>query len=222
MLQLQIIVRRRLLRLRTRPFLIAFSMAAVVSGMSADAFALVVCSPVNRATGQAREGAPLRLRTTCKSAEVQIDPATVGLQGPPGQQGPAGEQGPDGPQGATGEPGAAGTDGLTGLSCWDQDGDATCDPSEDTASPLGCGAEDCAGTGALECTRRTVSTFTPATGVETCMPHGEFCVHAIQPGGYDLGTPNIWLPESAQCGQTLFSSTINHPGDELAYVICCK
>lgn len=202
-----------------RALCIALSLTGVVVVMASEAFALVLCSSANRATGQPREGSSVRLRTACKTTEVQIDPAAVGLQGPPGTQGPAGEQGR---QGATGERGAPGADGLAGLSCWDRDGDATCDPSEDTTAPLGCGPEDCAGTGALTCTRRTVSTFAPVTGVETCLPYGEFCVHAIQPTYYDLGAPAIWLPESAQCNQVLFSSTIGHPGDELAYVVCCK
>lgn len=210
---------RRLFLVSATPFWITLTLTAVVPTMTADALALVVCSPVNRATGRAREGAPMRLRTACKPTEVQIDPATVGLQGPPGEQGPAGEQGSPG---ATGERGAPGADGLAGLSCWDRDGDTICDASEDTGAPLGCGPEDCAGTGALACTRRTVSTSAPATGVETCSPYGEICVHAIQPGGYDLGATNVWFPESAQCDQLLFSSTINHPGDELAYVVCCK
>jgi hypothetical protein len=95
------------------------------------AHALVMCSPIARATGQIREGAPLRLRTACKPNESEIDPVGIGLQGPAGQPGDDGADGDDG------------QDGLDGLSCWDLNESFSCDAAEDVAPPLGCGVEDC-------------------------------------------------------------------------------
>lgn len=41
----------------------------------------------------------------CLKHETQLDPASLGLQGPPGPQGPVGRQGAPGPQGIPGLPG---------------------------------------------------------------------------------------------------------------------
>lgn len=106
--------RRRQLNVSATVLCIVASLTVVVTTMSSTAFALVVCSSVNRATGQPREGGSLRLRTTCKSTEVQVDPATVGLQGPPGPQGPTGEQGSPGVPGAQGPTGQQGPVGAQG------------------------------------------------------------------------------------------------------------
>lgn len=43
--------------------------------------------------------------TVCFKHETQIDPAALGLQGPPGPPGPRGAQGPQGTQGVQGIPG---------------------------------------------------------------------------------------------------------------------
>lgn len=44
----------------------------------------------------------------CLKHETRLDPASLGLQGPPGPQGPRGRQGAPGPQGAQGIPGPIG------------------------------------------------------------------------------------------------------------------
>lgn len=51
------------------------------------------------------------IRETCTSKESALDPAALGLQGPPGPQGPEGPQGPAGPPGPDGAPGPEGAPG---------------------------------------------------------------------------------------------------------------
>ena len=75
-------------------------LAVIFVGRPADA--LVMCG-ARRVDGSVREGASIKLRTTCKSNEVQLDPIGLGLQGPSGDPGPSG---PEGPVGPTGVPGA--------------------------------------------------------------------------------------------------------------------
>lgn len=104
-----------------------------VIGLPLDAAALVMCARVKQSTGEIRNGTPIRLRAECKTKEVQVDPAALGLQGPPGVQGPHGD------------PGTDGADGSDGVACWDTDVDLTCDAEEDVAEPPGCGVEDCLG-----------------------------------------------------------------------------
>lgn len=53
----------------------------------------------------------------------------VGAQGPQGQQGPTGPVGPQGPQGEAGPSG-----NVTGIQCWDLNGNGLEDPSEDINS----------------------------------------------------------------------------------------
>ena len=48
---------------------------------STDAGATVLCAAFNRTTGTLREGATLKVRTTCKASEQQVDPAAIGIQG---------------------------------------------------------------------------------------------------------------------------------------------
>jgi collagen triple helix repeat protein len=51
------------------------------------------------------------VREECKKNETQVDPAAVGLQGPPGPKGDPGPQGPPGPKGDKGNPGQPGVSG---------------------------------------------------------------------------------------------------------------
>lgn len=118
--------------MRPSSLLITLTTLGLVTAHS-QARALVVCSPIARATGEIREGAPLRLRATCKPNESEVDPIGIGLKGPEGQPGSDGADGGDG------------QDGLDGLSCWDFNESFTCDAEEDIALPLGCGVEDCLG-----------------------------------------------------------------------------
>jgi hypothetical protein len=55
--------------------------------------ALVMCSRAS-SDGEVREGAAIRLRTTCKAKEVEVDPIALGLRGPAGPPGPIGPAGP--------------------------------------------------------------------------------------------------------------------------------
>ena len=59
----------------------------------------------------ADSGGNLKATASCPKGWTQLDPVSVGLQGP---QGPAGPQGPMGPAGATGMTGATGATGATG------------------------------------------------------------------------------------------------------------
>lgn len=196
---------RRLLEVRTAPFWITLSLTAVVTTMSADAFALVVCSPVNRATGQAREGAPLRLRTACRTTEVQIDPAAVGLQGPAGAQGPQGESGPQGP---AGDPGANGTNGVA---CWDTDGDHACDSGEDVNGDGGCTAADCVAR-LSQCTPRDWQ-FN-RTGDDSCADFGEYCIVVSDHRSFNWALTDVTYFQDC--------SAIPAPNQGFPTAICCK
>lgn len=66
---------------------------------------------------------------------------TEGLEGP---QGPQGEPGPPGEKGDKGDTGEKGDPGANGISCWDINGNGTCDPIEDKNGG-GCDASDCQG-----------------------------------------------------------------------------
>ena len=59
----------------------------------------------------ADSGGNLKATASCPKGWTQLDPVSVGLQGP---QGPAGPQGPMGPAGATGMTGATGATAFTG------------------------------------------------------------------------------------------------------------
>ena len=56
---------------------------------------------------------------------------TPGPQGTPGSQGPKGDTGSTGQQGFVGADGTPGQNGQNGISCWDTNGNAHNDPSED-------------------------------------------------------------------------------------------
>ena len=93
---------------------IASLLLLVIAAAPASADALVLCA--------ARDGS-VKARGACKPHETRIDPAAIGVQGPPGPRGPQGErgpsglagtQGPQGPVGSTGERGAQGAPGPQG------------------------------------------------------------------------------------------------------------
>ena len=77
----------------------------------ANAEALVLCGKVSKKTGEVREGTSIRLRTECKTSEIELDPAELGLQGPQGEPGVDGEPGTPGEQGPKGDPGPQGEPG---------------------------------------------------------------------------------------------------------------
>ena len=93
---------------------IASLLLLVIAAAPASADALVLCA--------ARDGS-VKARGACKPHETRIDPAAIGVQGPPGPRRPQGErgpsglagtQGPQGPVGSTGERGAEGPSGPQG------------------------------------------------------------------------------------------------------------
>jgi hypothetical protein len=65
--------------------------------------ALVLCAKGK--SGTVKEGAPLKVRTTCTGKEVQVDPDAAGLRGPAGTDGAPGAAGAAGADGAPGAPG---------------------------------------------------------------------------------------------------------------------
>lgn len=193
---------------------IVLSLTAVVVVTTSDAFALVMCSSVNRATGQPREGGSLRLRSACKTTEVQIDPATVGLQGPPGAQGPVGEQGPPGatgvqgvggPQGPTGEPGQVGQagppgpSGPSGAACWDTDNNGACSQDEDLDHSGTCTPDDCR-LRLTQCTPRTLQVgWTFRTGQQTCAEFGETCLFTSDHRSFNGALTDVtWFQDCSQ------------------------
>lgn len=74
-------------------------LAVLMVGIYSRADALVLCQKPNGA---------LLVRPQCTKNEVQLDPVTLGLQGPPGPMGPHGVPGQTGLQGPAGLPGPAG------------------------------------------------------------------------------------------------------------------
>ena len=60
-----------------------------------------------------------------------------------GQTGPCGMMGPEGPTGPEGPIGPPGPQGPAGLSCWDLDGDGSCDAKDDANDDGSCDALDC-------------------------------------------------------------------------------
>src|SRR5262245_29723199 len=75
----------------------------VVSAASASA--VVLCA---KPRPDGTFNTSVRIRETCRPNERQLDPAALGLQGPPGPTGATGTgaAGPTGPTGATGPQGA--------------------------------------------------------------------------------------------------------------------
>src|SRR5947208_14006314 len=78
--------------------------ATFLIGFASQADAMMLC------TGKHGTGT-LRMRETCSSHEMQVDPMELGLQGPPGDPG---EPGPPGDPGSPGDPGPAGDAGPAG------------------------------------------------------------------------------------------------------------
>ncbi len=76
-------------------------LAVLMVGICSRAEADVLCAP------KSGEGT-VSVRTACKNNEVQLDPVTLGLQGPPG---PAGLPGVQGLKGDKGDPGPQGPPG---------------------------------------------------------------------------------------------------------------
>src|SRR2546426_5577564 len=84
--------------------------AGLLVGLCSPAPAMVLC------TGRTGTGT-LRVRETCTSREMQVDPVELGLQGPagdPGDPGPQGDPGPPGDPGPAGDPGPQGDPGPPG------------------------------------------------------------------------------------------------------------
>lgn len=92
---------------RISPALLLLTLLCVASFR---AEAAVLCGRQTPA-GTLADGATLRVRTTCRSTEVAVNPVALGLQGP---EGPAGAVGPAGPTGASGSPGLPGLQGPQG------------------------------------------------------------------------------------------------------------
>ncbi len=74
------------------------SILLLASTAASRADALVMCGRRN-AAGQVVQGASIKLRTACRSSELQLDPIALGLQGPVGPKGDQGDAGPPGPEG---------------------------------------------------------------------------------------------------------------------------
>lgn len=176
--------------LRITPFVPVFLVL-----VPATAMALVMCIVTDPSTGQLREGAPLRLRTTCRSSETQVDPLALGLQGPRGKKGMRG---------------AEGRDGVDGVACWDLDADFVCDPEEDLAEPFGCGPTDCAGPRLNGCTLRGFSAPPSPEPIATACESGERCVIGQCNG--NCGSANLAL---LGCDHQIASPLY-------ARVVCCQ
>ncbi len=78
--------------------------ATLLFGFASQASGMMLCTG-KRGTGT------LRMRETCSSHEMQVDPMDLGLQGPPGDPG---EPGPPGDPGSPGDPGPQGDPGPPG------------------------------------------------------------------------------------------------------------
>jgi len=64
-----------------RPIGLVAAVVAALLAHAGRADALVLCAKQNAKTHAITEGASLKLRTTCKASEQQVDPASIGLQG---------------------------------------------------------------------------------------------------------------------------------------------
>jgi hypothetical protein len=76
-------------------------LTVLATAVAADA--AVMCIKVKK--GAPKEGAPIKLRTTCRANEQPVDAVALGLQGPAGAPGEAGAPGAQGLQGSPGAPG---------------------------------------------------------------------------------------------------------------------
>jgi len=66
---------------------------ASVLGMAMPSWAVVLCAKTRK---DGTFNSTVRIRETCRKKETQLDPAALGLQGPPGQDGAPGENGAPG------------------------------------------------------------------------------------------------------------------------------
>lgn len=76
-----------------------FLFMVLLFGIDSQAQALILCAAKDK--GGNPKGS-VQIRETCKRNEVQLDPVTLGLQGPIGLQGPKGDKGDVGPAGQPG------------------------------------------------------------------------------------------------------------------------
>jgi hypothetical protein len=79
--------------------------------LAARTEALVLCAKAK--SGVVKEGAPIKLRTSCTAKEVAVDAAAAGLRGPAGAPGENGANGMDGVAGVDGAPGLSGVEVVT-------------------------------------------------------------------------------------------------------------
>ena len=86
--------------------LLLFVMAILFTGIARSVDAAVLCS---NASGS------VFVRAQCNANEQQLDPAALGLVGPPGPAGAVGPAGPTGPQGPGGAAGPVGPGGPAGI-----------------------------------------------------------------------------------------------------------
>lgn len=75
---------------RAAPLLVAIAL------LTGTAHAVVLCA---RQRPDGTFSAAVKIREACRATEQQLDPAALGLQGPPGPAGTPGEPGPTGPAG---------------------------------------------------------------------------------------------------------------------------
>jgi hypothetical protein len=95
--------------MKTLTVAISISMLSLTFAIPADA--VVLCAK-SRTDGTFNSS--VKIREACRSREVALDPAALGLVGEQGAVGPQGDPGNDGVDGATGQPGADGIDGAAG------------------------------------------------------------------------------------------------------------
>ena len=96
-----------------RLFVLLMTLGLVVTGAeSHPAHALVMCAKRDRAGGGVALGSSVKLREACRSTEAEVDPVSLGLQGPKGDQG---QKGDPGDTGLKGDPGPRGPGLAVGL-----------------------------------------------------------------------------------------------------------
>lgn len=176
--------------------LVVIVAASLVAPRLADA--LVMCGS-KKPDGALREGASIKLRTTCRSNELQVDPVALGLQGPAG---------PTGPIGPTGEGGPAGPPGTNG-------GVAARDANGALIGPVASGVEANTGGGSSSYQAVVVSS-TEVLGVSRLV------WAQVQPAGFAWqftdpdGTTSALLYASAGCAGTAYVHA-NNADREMMY-----
>ncbi len=172
------------------------ALAATLLGLPAHTQATVMCAAKRAATAVLREGAPIRLRTACRSNEVQVDPVSLGLQGPQGVPGPPGEPGATGPDGQPGAAGPQGPQGELGI--------------QGPPGPTG-PAGDPGPVTSLQCVVRNESLYAYSTGYELCAAIGKTCVAGQLLRVYNSGSTVYQDWPFNDCSQTRQQA-----------VICCS